>query len=81
MLYPTREWRLVHVDIDAAEREAHEGHIVGLIKVNIVCNSLEKIILYFSNLVKIAFEHLHGPQYWNGILVRGKGAGLPAELQ
>ena len=31
-LYPSREWRLVHVDVSAAERKLHEGRVKTLIR-------------------------------------------------
>jgi hypothetical protein len=32
LIYPTRDWRLVHVDVSSAERNEHEGRVKGLIR-------------------------------------------------
>lgn len=33
-LFPTRVWRLVHVDVKPEEREKHEQRVIGLIQVS-----------------------------------------------
>ncbi len=36
-LVPTRPWRLVHIDVDSAERERHERRIMTLMAVSTLC--------------------------------------------
>jgi hypothetical protein len=69
VLFPSREWRLVHVDVSSDRRTECEKRIIGLIQVMHIFDKYSISSVSVTHYLHIAPKHSHGLKYWHRFLV------------